>query len=68
MFRKISFSLQLNDPLEYTGGDLVVNSKVIGRQRGSITFFNSFVSHSVTPVQSGVRRALVGWIIGPKFV
>jgi PKHD-type hydroxylase len=67
-FRKLSFSLQLNDPLEYTGGDLIINGKVISRQRGSIAFFNSFVSHSVTPIKGGVRKTLVGWVLGPKFI
>jgi len=68
--RKLSFSLQLTDEEEYDGGDLVIsNSKnvVISKNKGSITFFPSYTPHEVLPVTRGVRKALVGWILGPNF-
>jgi predicted 2-oxoglutarate/Fe(II)-dependent dioxygenase YbiX len=34
---------------------------------GSLSVFPSYQLHEVTPVESGIRRALVGWVIGPKF-
>jgi PKHD-type hydroxylase len=70
-YRKISFSLQLTDEDDYEGGDLLFYfsenpSKAI-RTRGCITFFPSYVLHEVTPIISGKRESLVGWICGPKF-
>ena len=68
--RKLSFSLQLTDEEDYEGGDLIIsNAKdvVMLRNKGTITFFPSYTPHEVLPVTSGVRKALVGWIIGPNF-
>lgn len=51
--RKLSATLQLSDGGTYEGGDLVI--------------FPSFVLHRVTPMTSGVRKALVIWSTGPYF-
>ena len=75
--RKLSFTLQLTDGADYEGGDFelrepgeddVVQRAENTRGRGSVIIFPSFVFHRVTPVTRGVRRSLVGWIIGPPFV
>lgn len=72
LIRKLSFSIQLSDPLEYEGGNLccyVTKEPVVAcREKGCITFFPSFVLHDVTPITKGKRRSLVGWIHGPKFI
>jgi PKHD-type hydroxylase len=69
--RKISMSIQLTDPSQYEGCDLQfqVSDKigVAPRQRGAIIAFPSFVLHRVTPITSGVRKALVVWATGPEF-
>lgn len=69
--RKLSFSLQLTDPSEYDGGDLLIHNGhepiVAEKGRGTITYFPSYMLHEVTPVTRGVRKALVGWIHGPKW-
>lgn len=69
--RKLSLSLQLSDPDSYEGGDLEVGTdrepQRVLRKRGRITFFPSWAQHRVTPVTSGVRYSLVGWIGGPAF-
>ncbi len=67
--RKLSFSLQLSDPADYRGGDLVIEGGDLGagRRRGAMTIFSSAARHEVTPVYSGVRAAIVGWIHGPTF-
>ena len=71
--RKISFSLQLTDEEEYTGGDLVLIPGIPGaksgpfRKKGTIILFNSMLGHEVTTVTSGTRKALVGWVTGPSF-
>ena len=69
--RKLSFSIQLTDPSEYKGGDLLAHTgetpTVACKEKGSITLFPSFLLHEVKPVTSGTRNALVGWCWGPKF-
>lgn len=70
--RKLSFSVQLSDDAEYTGGDLrfhyIKNQpEVAPRQKGTIIFFPSWIVHDVTPVTQGTRRSLVGWVNGPNF-
>ena len=63
--RKITMSIQLNNPDEYTGGELrVVNSFIKGKQ-GSIVAFPSFFPHEVNPISSGMRWSLIGWAWGP---
>lgn len=69
--RKLSFTVQLTDPKEYKGGDVVIKTGVednpIHRNKGTICFFPSYVLHEVTPVTKGTRHALVGWVTGPAF-
>jgi PKHD-type hydroxylase len=70
--RKISFSILLNDPSEFEGGDLLFHTSnepfKVNLQKNDMVMFPSFVPHSVTPVTNGVRKTLVGWICGPNFV
>lgn len=69
--RKLSFSLQLSDPSEYEGGDILIKTgkdeEVIKKEKGFMVMFPSFVLHKVTPVTKGVRKSLVGWVSGPAF-
>ena len=69
--RKLSFSLQLSDPSEYEGGDLLIHNGmepiIANKEKGSITFFPSYSLHEVTPVTKGLRKCLVGWVHGPKW-
>ena len=71
--RKISFSLQLTSDNEYKGCDLEfgidvgVKDKEVFRQRGTLILFPSFLTHRVTPITGGTRKALVGWCRGPRF-
>jgi len=71
--RKLSFTIQLTDPDEYTGGDVNIyfgaddNYLSASKVKGSITFFPSYLLHEVKPVTSGQRLSLVGWVWGPKF-
>lgn len=70
MCRKLSFVLQLSDPLEYDGGDLVVESlttELVPKGLGKSIVFPSWARHKVTPVTRGVRRSLVAWAVGPEF-
>ena len=68
--RKISFSIQLSDPNDYEGGDLILNhgnERSASKNKGSMTLFPSFTVHKVEPVTRGVRYSLVGWVVGEKF-
>ena len=76
--RKLSVTVSLSDPKDYTGGELEFdfrnskkgnNKKVCKeiRPRGSIVVFPSFVWHRVKPVKSGTRYSLVIWNIGWPF-
>jgi len=69
--RKLSVTLQLSDPSEYEGGDLLLHYKKIPaiapKGKGSMTFFPSTMLHEVTPVTKGTRLSLVGWVSGPPF-
>jgi PKHD-type hydroxylase len=69
--RKLTFVLQLSDPTEYEGGDLILwnsrNPKTMEKKLGRIIFFPSNVLHQVTPVTVGYRYTIVGWVHGPVF-
>lgn len=70
--RKLSFSLQLSNPDDYEGGNVVLlddNNKqyVAPRQRGSIILFDSRTMHRVCKVTKGVRKSIVGWVVGPRW-
>ena len=69
--RKLSFTMQLTDPSEYEGGEtMLITAKdpfPISKDRGTITFFPSYTLHEVTPITKGTRKALVGWIHGPRW-
>jgi PKHD-type hydroxylase len=70
--RKLSFSIQLSDNNEYTGGDLrfhyiKTQPEIAPRTRGKIIFFPTWTVHDVTPVTQGIRHSLVGWVNGPNF-
>jgi PKHD-type hydroxylase len=69
--RKLSLVLQLTDPSEYDGGNLQIwkdrEPLNVGKQRGLIALFPSFMLHQVSPVTNGSRQSLVAWISGPQF-
>jgi PKHD-type hydroxylase len=69
--RKLSFTVQLSDPSEYEGGEVVIKTgpddDVVHRDKGTIIFFPSYILHEVKPVTKGTRHGLVGWVTGPAF-
>ena len=72
--RKISVTINLNEPEEYEGGNLKFDfgnhtTKKFHevteiRPQGSIIVFPSFLPHCVTPVTKGTRYSLVLWCLG----
>lgn len=73
LFRKLSISVQLSDPSEYEGGDLIFyrtglrTPQIAPKEKGTIIVFPSYVIHEVTPVTKGLRKSLVSWAQGPRF-
>lgn len=72
--RKLSMSVQLDDPATFTGGEFQITNfagNVLEpeefKPRGSIIVFPSMCLHRVAPVTQGVRRSLVAWFLGPMF-
>lgn len=70
--RKLSVTLLLNDDFE--GGEFQINlskedqPETIKIPKGRAVLFPSYVLHRVTPVTKGIRKSLVVWTLGPKFV
>lgn len=70
--RKLSFTLQLSEESDYEGGDVQFLDNSGGtffapKQRGTLIVFDSRVRHRVRKIKSGVRKSLVGWIVGPRW-
>lgn len=70
--RKLSFSLQLSEPTDYRGGEVeFVDSRgsryFAPKQRGTLIIFDSRVKHRVRTVKSGLRKSIVGWVVGPRW-
>lgn len=70
--RKLSFVLQLSNPDDYEGGNLQLldeadNSYIAPRKRGTVILFDSRTRHRVLPVKSGLRKSVVGWVVGPRW-
>ena len=69
--RKLSMVVQLSDPSEYDGGDLLLkiskNENVAPKAKGTVIVFPSYMMHKVTPVTRGCRKSLAVWLAGPPF-
>lgn len=61
----VSFTLFLDDPASYAGGDLVIEETsgelAYKLDAGSMILYPATSLHRVEPVTSGQRRAIVGW-------
>jgi len=77
LIRKLSFTICLNDA--YKGGEFEICiphpyynkhknfkfQKVF--KQGTIIVFPSHMWHKVYPIKSGIRKVLVGWVLGKPF-
>lgn len=73
--RKLTMVLLLNEPgRDFTGGEFQINQgdqnapQTLDICKGRIIAFPSFLIHRVCPVLSGIRKSIVIWIEGPKFI
>jgi len=72
LVRKLSFVVQLSDPDDYEGGNLQLlaedgTSYIAPRKRGTVILFDSRAQHRVLKVRKGVRKSLVGWVVGKRW-
>lgn len=70
--RKLSIVMQLSDPSDYEGGNLQLldengRNYFAPRKRGTMIVFDSRTQHRVLKVTKGVRKSLVGWVVGPRW-
>lgn len=70
--RKLSFTLQLSGSDEYGGGEFQFqddnnSSYFAPKKKGTIIIFDSRARHRVKKVTRGVRRSIVGWVMGPRW-
>lgn len=70
--RKLSFTLQLSDPTDYRGGEVeFLDSEgqrfLAPKQRGTMIVFDSRTRHRVRKVKEGLRKSIVGWVVGPRW-
>ena len=67
----MSLSVQLSDPKDYKGGDLILhtseNKTVMSKEQGMLILFPSYTLHEVKKITKGERNSLVGWITGDPF-
>jgi PKHD-type hydroxylase len=76
LIRKLSFTLCLNE--DYEGGDFSfstphpINTKthietIKKPKKGTMIVFPSYTWHKVDKVTSGIRKTLVGWVVGKQW-
>ena len=75
LIRKLSFTLCLNE--DYEGGELKFSTPhpdsnknlvdILKPKTGTMITFPSHIWHKVEPVTKGIRKSLVGWIVGKPF-
>jgi PKHD-type hydroxylase len=65
--RKLSMTIQLSAPDEYTGVELQFLNASPVVAMGTAICFPSFMAHRVAPGVTGTRRSLVAWANGPAF-
>jgi hypothetical protein len=84
--RKMSMSIFLNDPSEWTGGYFEIENTydrppsemymrinrygpgIADCKKGNAIIFSSDCYHRVSKLESGNRKSLVCWFVGPPFV
>ena len=71
LIRKLSLSVQLTNPKDYEGGELILYESEVGttmeKEQGILVLFPSYILHEVKPVTKGERNSLVSWVTGKQF-
>ena len=56
--RKLSCAIQLSDPSDYEGGDLVVSGETMSRGMGDLHIFHAVTPHNVNVITKGIRYSM----------
>jgi len=71
IIRKLSLSIQLTNPEEYEGGELILYEDGKGtemkKEQGTLILFTSYILHEVKPITKGERNSLVSWVTRKQF-
>ena len=63
---KIGFTIWLNNPDDYDGGELVIKTEngveEIKPKKGCCIFYPSSYMHKINKITNGTRRVIVGWL------
>lgn len=70
--RKLSIILQMSNPEDYEGGEVQFLNEtgklyLAPKKKGTLIIFDSRTKHRVKKIHSGVRKSLVGWVVGPRW-
>lgn len=69
--RKLSMTLMLSDPSDYTGGEFVfdpdVKMKIPTLEKGTVLLFTSHSKHMVKEILSGTRNIFFIFVMGPDW-
>ena len=75
--RKLSATVLMNEPSEYTGGGFELDGGMEHNERkteivklagiGDMVIFSSVIPHRVLPVTEGTRKSMVVWALGPTY-
>lgn len=61
--RTLTIVIQLSDPKDYDGGELIVEGKAMDKEQGSVLTHDPIKDwHEVMPVTRGIRYTLVIWL------
>jgi len=61
-YRLKTIVIQLSNPEDYKGGDLIVKDVISSRERGNCIIFDSGVEHEVTLIKKGIRYSVIIWL------
>ncbi len=56
--RKLSCAIQLSDPSEYEGGELIVSGDVMSKGMGDLHIFHAVTPHKVDIITKGTRYSM----------
>lgn len=69
--RKLSMTVMLSDPSDYTGGEFIFDGAVKQRPKvegkGTTALFTTYTQHKVETINSGVRNILFIFMTGPQW-
>ena len=65
--KKLTVVILLSDDSDYVGGKFLLNNNPVLAGKGSAVIFPSHMTHSVTPIESGTRKTLSTWVVGPQW-